>query len=45
MVVDGAVLSIFLPYWLLVLAFLLPWSAFLAWRWRRMRRASFESDG
>lgn len=26
------------PHWLLVLAFLLPWTAFLAWRWRRIRR-------
>jgi hypothetical protein len=27
-------------HWLLTLLFLLPWTAFLAWRWRRMRRAS-----
>jgi hypothetical protein len=24
--------------WLLVLGFALPWTSFLAWRWRRMRR-------
>jgi hypothetical protein len=26
-----------LPFWLVILLFLLPWSAFLAWRWRRQR--------
>ena len=25
-------------YWFLMLLFLLPWSAFLAWRWRRQRK-------
>jgi hypothetical protein len=31
-------LAIFIPHWLLMLAFLVPWTAFLAWRWWRMRR-------
>jgi hypothetical protein len=26
--------------WFIALLFLLLWSAFLAWRWRRMRRAA-----
>jgi hypothetical protein len=25
-------------YWFLILLFLIPWSAYLAWRWRRMKR-------
>ena len=29
--------AVCLPHWLIVLAFLIPWTAFLAWRWRRMR--------
>lgn len=28
--------AIFIPHWLLILAFLVPWSAFLIWRWRRI---------
>jgi hypothetical protein len=31
-------LALYLPHWLLILAFLLPWSAFLLWRSRRMHR-------
>ena len=27
-----------IPYWLLMLAVVVPWSAFLAWRWRIMKR-------
>jgi hypothetical protein len=27
--------SIFIPHWLLILLFLIPWSAVLVWRWRR----------
>jgi len=29
---------LYIPHWLMLLAFAGPWSAFLAWRWRRMRR-------
>jgi hypothetical protein len=32
--------SYFVAHWLLMLLFLLPWAAFLAWRWRRMRRVA-----
>jgi len=31
-------MEIVIPYWLLTLLFLFPWSAFLAWRWRRLTR-------
>jgi len=31
-------LAIFIPHWLSLTAFLLPWSAFLGWRWRRSHR-------
>ena len=27
--------ALFAPYWLLILLFLVPWTAFLAWRWQR----------
>ncbi len=27
-----------LAHWFLVLLFLVPWSGWLAWRWRRMRK-------
>ncbi|MCW1926268.1 DUF1918 domain-containing protein [Luteolibacter arcticus] len=30
--------GIVVPHWLLILCFLVPWSAFLIWRGRRMRR-------
>lgn len=30
--------SVYLPHWLLILGFLLPWTAFLTLRWRRMRQ-------
>jgi len=30
--------ALFLPHWLLIATFLVVWTAFLAWRWRRMRR-------
>ncbi len=29
-------------HWFLILLFLLPWSGWLAWRWRRMRRLENE---
>ncbi|MCW1887872.1 hypothetical protein OKA04_24250 [Luteolibacter flavescens] len=31
-------------YWFLILLFLVPWSALLAWRWRRMRKLHRESE-
>ena len=37
-------LLIVIPYWFLILLFLLPWTAFLAWRWRRMRRSGPKLD-
>ena len=30
--------AIYIPHWLMLTCFLVPWSAFLAWRWRRQRR-------
>jgi len=33
---DGLI-ELDLPFWLLIVAFLLPWTAFLAWRWRKQR--------
>lgn len=27
-------------HWFVILAFLIPWSAFLAWRWKRQRKLS-----
>lgn len=32
MVADGGVVTTFLPYWLILLAFLGPWVWLLAWR-------------
>jgi len=29
--------GVLVPHWFLILIFLLPWTVFLAWRWRRMR--------
>jgi hypothetical protein len=29
--------AIFLPHWLIGLAFLIPWSALLAWRWKKAK--------
>ena len=29
-----------MPYWLLILLFLVPWVGFLAWRWRKVRRTA-----
>ena len=29
--------GVFLPHWLILLACATPWSAFLVWRWRRLR--------
>jgi hypothetical protein len=29
--------GLFLPHWLLILAFLIPWSALLAWRWKKAK--------
>ena len=34
---------ILIPHWLILLAFALPWSALLAWRWRRRQRSMRES--
>lgn len=28
----------YFPHWFLILLFLISWSAFLVWRWRRMKR-------
>ena len=39
-----AVLSIGVAHWFLILLFLVPWSGWLAWRWRRMRAASRYHD-
>ncbi|RYD68643.1 MAG: hypothetical protein EOP83_00465 [Verrucomicrobiaceae bacterium] len=33
---EGKVVTV--AYWVVVLALLVVWTAFLAWRWRRMRR-------
>ncbi|HEY1120549.1 MAG TPA: hypothetical protein VGE67_03080 [Haloferula sp.] len=36
---DATMRAARVAHWLLILLFLLPWTAFLAWRWRRMRTA------
>lgn len=36
---PGSHLKLLVPHWLLLLAVLLPWSGFLLWRSRRIRRA------
>jgi hypothetical protein len=33
----------YLPYWFLMLLFLIPWAAFLAWRWRRVKQLTASS--
>ena len=33
----GGVREVKVAHWFLLLLFLVPWSAFLAWRWRRQR--------
>lgn len=30
------------PHWFVILLFLLPWSGWLGWRWRRMKRLSVQ---
>jgi hypothetical protein len=34
---NGAEWAIYIPHWLLILLFFVPWTGFLAWRWRRMK--------
>ena len=34
-----------IAYWLLILLFLIPWTTFLIWRWRRMKRQAAGSAG
>jgi len=37
MVANGGVVTIFLPYWLILLVFFFPWAGLLAWRMGRQR--------
>ncbi len=37
---QAGVRAVFIPHWLLLLAFALPWSALLGWRARRRKRAT-----
>lgn len=30
--------AVYVPHWLVMVCFLIPWSGFLVWRWRRERR-------
>ena len=32
--------GIAVPHWFLILLFLVPWSGWLAWRWRKIKRFS-----
>jgi hypothetical protein len=32
--------AIYLPHWLFLVLFIVPWSVFLAWRWWRMKRVA-----
>ncbi|MEK7951561.1 hypothetical protein [Luteolibacter soli] len=37
--------AIYIPHWFLILLFLTPWSVFLAWRWRRIKRLTTPPPG
>ncbi|MEK7951699.1 hypothetical protein [Luteolibacter soli] len=46
-VLSGAALgsrAIFLPHWLLILLFLIPWATFLLWRFHRIKRLKTTSE-
>jgi hypothetical protein len=41
---DGNGRGISMAHWFLMLLFVIPWSAFLAWRWRRQRILTIAHD-
>lgn len=41
---GGRVTRIEIPHWLLILLFLIPWTAFLLWRGRRLKRLAARQE-
>lgn len=36
---EGSFFSLTIPYWMIVISYLLLWSLVLGWRWRQLREA------
>jgi hypothetical protein len=43
-VVRDGISTYYLAHWFLMLLFLVPWSGWLTWRWRRLSRLQRENE-